>query len=684
MDGVMHGEITVGVNEAYLVSGDARRKVKISEERATLIADIESGLVAEIELNIEAFRAKYPNANHYRFRNEDIKQFAESFAGRPFLRDHGTGSVGSRDGIIKNSTLLGDSLVQGISITTRRGMLSYVEGQIDRFSIGWDYDAITCSVCNEDWLRCPHWPGQTYEVRDNRGSAEGALCEIIFEAPRGKETSAVNAPAVEGTGVLAQLTELKQQKEKNMGKETKPLGTEGTAGNTVVAEAPAEQNVWMKFAAKQGLEMALSASGLGDAAKEAVSNGLPEQFGPDDVTAAIERQRAVIAEADSKNVVRGHNQPADGGRVGGMRNSLDQVGEAVQALMEGRRPASAAPLTGIRELYITLSGDYEMSGMFIPENVGLANVDSSTMAGLVANALNKTVINLFNQYPHWWLPIVTERSFSTLQEVKWISLGGVGELPTVAEGAAYTELVWNDQTEVTDWVKKGGYLGITLEAIDRDDTRTIMEAPRALAQSAWLTLSKEISGIFTDNVGVGPTMSDSLPLFDAGHNNLGDLALSYAGYVATRVAMRKQQEINSGERLGSLVAPKFLLVPSDLENLALQILMSEGMQDTHKNDENPWAEGESRGARLASARERTIVIDLWENTAHWAAVADKNMYPSIGLGYRYGNTPEIFSVASPTAGLMFSNDVLPVKVRYFYAVGPTDWRGMYKQNAPQV
>ena len=29
---------------------------------------------------------------------------------------------------------------------------------------------------------------------------------------------------------------------------------------------------------------------------------------------------------------------------------------------------------------------------------------------------------------------------------------------------------------------------------------------------------------------------------------------------------------------------------------------------------------------------------------------------------------------------MFTNDVLPIKVRYFFAVGPTDWRGLYKAN----
>ena len=29
---------------------------------------------------------------------------------------------------------------------------------------------------------------------------------------------------------------------------------------------------------------------------------------------------------------------------------------------------------------------------------------------------------------------------------------------------------------------------------------------------------------------------------------------------------------------------------------------------------------------------------------------------------------------------MFTNDVMPVKVRWFYAAGPMDYRGLYKAN----
>ena len=89
-----------------------------------------------------------------------------------------------------------------------------------------------------------------------------------------------------------------------------------------------------------------------------------------------------------------------------MRDGLDRLSLALDALLAGVRPPSdIQPLTGIREAYHLLSGDYEMSGMFQPDRVMFANVTCSTMAGLVANALNKRLAVEFTQYPLWWTPV---------------------------------------------------------------------------------------------------------------------------------------------------------------------------------------------------------------------------------------------------------------------------------------
>jgi hypothetical protein len=112
----------------------------------------------------------------------------------------------------------------------------------------------------------------------------------------------------------------------------------------------------------------------------------------------------------------------------------------------------------------------------------------------------------------------------------------------------------------------------------------------------------------------------------------------------------------------------------------LTVLASENLPGTANNDINPEAQGASTDARIQAAQRRIIVVDLWTDTNNWAACADPNLYPTIGLGFRFGEAPEIFSVASPTSGLMFTNDVMPVKVRWFYATGAIDFRGLHKNN----
>lgn len=402
---------------------------------------------------------------------------------------------------------------------------------------------------------------------------------------------------------------------------------------------------------------------------------------PVTLEAEIARQKALHAQLQEGNVISGFGTPEDSGIVHGMRTNLDQLQSAVDALVAGVRPKDTRPLTGVRELYHLLSGDYAMTGLFQAEHVQLANVTTSTMAGMVANSLNKVVINLWQTYPKFWEPAVTVRDFSSMQTARWITLGGIGELPTVAEGAVYTELTWDDQTETDDFVKKGGYLGLTLEAIDKDDTHKLQSAPHALTQSAWLTLGKAIAEIFTTASGTGPAMSDAVVLFHAGtHSNLLTTAMSPAAIKAVDHAMKKQTELNSSERLGALTRLHFLWVPIDLVETAVECLASANEPKITDNTINVYAEGDTRSARLARARSRVIEVPFWTDTDNWAAQANPLLYPSIGLGFRYGRLPEVFSVTDPKAGLMFSNDVMPIKVRFIFAVGPTDWRGLHKSN----
>lgn len=508
--------------------------------------------------------------------------------------------------------------------------------------------------------------------------------DIVFEpAADGRILQALSAAALEASHTTGGYVTMPEQLNiQNENSRREPQNQEAPdVGN------PNDQlSAWLRSMASAGAGVMIANSGLPAASRERL--GTRSYSSPQEVQQAIEAERGYLAAMQQDQVIRIGGVPPRSPQIALGLSGLEELQLALDALLAGRRPERGArPLSGVRELYLLLSGDYEMAGLFHSERVNFANVNSSTMANMTADSLNKIVANEFQQYPRWWEKIVIAEDFDSLQAVKWVTLGGVGELPSVAEGAAYTELTWDDMKETATFVKKGGYLGLTLEAIDKDDTRRLRAAPRALAQAAWLTLSKAISAVFTDNSGVGPTMSDGLALFHASHGNLGSNALSLSEYAAVRSAMRKQTELNSGERLGALTAPKYLLVPPDLEITALKVLASQ-MEYTYALSngvaapENVLSEGDSHNERLAFARDRVIVVDLWTDTNNWAAVCDPNLWATIGVGFRYGRTPEIFSVASPTAGLMFTNDTLPIKIRYFFAVAPIDYRGMYKENVP--
>ena len=80
----------------------ARDTARVAELRRQLAA----GQLTSLTIQAVVFLARYPNANCYRFRDEDLDALAASFAGQPFLRDHAAREVDSRAGTVIGSRVL--------------------------------------------------------------------------------------------------------------------------------------------------------------------------------------------------------------------------------------------------------------------------------------------------------------------------------------------------------------------------------------------------------------------------------------------------------------------------------------------------------------------------------------------------------------------------------------------------
>ncbi len=353
---------------------------------------------------------------------------------------------------------------------------------------------------------------------------------------------------------------------------------------------------------------------------------------------------------------RGEQRGEPGRHVMAMWSEEERIEAAFARLMG--YPVSEAlsdtpRLSGIRELYHLVTGDLDMYGVYNPERALFANGSTSTMASLVANLMNKIIPQRAEELGRagydWFRRVSHEEDFNTLQTVDWVTVGGFGDLPTVAEGAAYTELSWTDKAETSAWTKKGGYIGLTMEMIDRDQTQKVRQIPNMLATAGVRTLSAAVANVFTANSTAGITLSDAKALFHADRGNIDTNALSAANWDAAIQKVYKMTELGSGRRLG--VRPRYILVPIELEKTALQIMVSNAEPTSNVFYDN---------VRRTMAENVVTCPELTSATA-WFAMADPVISPGVGIGYRFGRTPEVFVAEQPEVGSMFTNDEVCVK-----------------------
>ena len=331
-----------------------------------------------------------------------------------------------------------------------------------------------------------------------------------------------------------------------------------------------------------------------------------------------------------------------------------------------RLPAGTAlsRVRGIKDLYLFVTGDDEMRGVFQPEHAQFANATTSTLNDLVKNALNKYLQQYFQDQYLWWEQIAEIVDFGTLQDPTWITMGGFGDLPTVAEGAAYTR---------TDDHRHRGNVGLAQEGrlhrhhagSDRQGRHRRRGADSA--QTGAIGLSHAVGGgrqrSSPNRRASGRRCSDGVALFHATHANLATTALTAANWEAAIQAMYKQTELASGRRLG--IRPERLLVPMELEATASQIVGSDVMDNNLQ-----------RNVRKGSAQ--VVTCPEFTDTNDWAALADPMKNPAIGVGFRFGRVPEVFS--DPGGQRMFTNDQMDLKARYFFTVGVIDYRAIRKHN----
>ncbi|MBT3202295.1 MAG: hypothetical protein HN350_20540 [Phycisphaerales bacterium] len=203
------------------------------------------------------------------------------------------------------------------------------------------------------------------------------------------------------------------------------------------------------------LDSALSAAALPAAVASRVRVQFENRvFDAPELQTAIDDARVMVSELLSSQSVAGP------GRLHSMFNEADKLQAAVDDMLgaprdEAHAALETARLSGIKELYLMLTGDRDFYGGYYPAHVQLATTADFT--GLVKNAMNKIVVNTWDELGRagydWWSRIVTVEHFQTLNTVTGTLVGTVGTLPSVSEGGEYTELAVGDSPETADFTK---------------------------------------------------------------------------------------------------------------------------------------------------------------------------------------------------------------------------------------
>lgn len=443
-------------------------------------------------------------------------------------------------------------------------------------------------------------------------------------------------------------------------------GTRGGGGTTdapaSVSAADVDERIRM-VEARAEARVVIAGSKLPAASQERLVQRFTEAstFKAADVTAAIEGERTFLSRlVESGATIRGLGDT----RVEAGQDFSEKIKARFDDFFDPKKKAAS-----FKEAYIEFTGDRGVTGLLqncdmqrMREAVGETNfreaISAATFGNALGDSITRRMVAEYNGADKWtdWRWLVDVVPVADFRQQKRDRIGGYGNLPTVAENAAYGALASpTDEQAVYTPSKRGGTETISLETIANDDVGVIRRIPNKLGVAAARTLYEFIFDFMRTNGAI----YDTVALAHATHNNLGVAALDATSFAASRLRMKSQTELSSGKKLGILL--EHLCIPDTLEEAAF----------------NLFVRGTNLDETFVQSRKPTVhTVPYWSDTNDWWGVADKSETPLIEIGFYGGREdPELFVQDLPSQGSLFSNDQIKYKIRHIYGGSVLDFRG---------
>ncbi len=339
---------------------------------------------------------------------------------------------------------------------------------------------------------------------------------------------------------------------------------------------------------------------------------------------------------------------------------------------EGIRP------TSLKKAYVYYTGDELVEGVLDPSNMrggkckGMSMqeaISTGTFSFALGTSMNKRLMQAYRAFETNWrvfADVVPVNDFKQQDRIQW---GSIGDIPTVAEGATYTELtVPSDFRAIYTPTKRGGLVSITRESILNDDLRLISRTPQMIARAANRVLEKFVMDLLLNFSGTinGGVIFDGGPLYSAAHGNLGSAALDNVSLEDAKERIFNQTDSAGNDTLG--LEGVNLVIPRELRQIATVLNNSDKIPGSAENDINTHK----------GTLENIVVSPFMRGDKNnWFLTAAKAMIDMIEIGFINGQeVPLLIAQDNPAVGTVFTNDKIRWKVRHEYGGAVTDFRGL--------
>jgi hypothetical protein len=340
--------------------------------------------------------------------------------------------------------------------------------------------------------------------------------------------------------------------------------------------------------------------------------------------------------------------------------------------------AQVPAFSGLREMYVHLTGDTEITGRFnranLPADLRAAqDITSATFAFAIGNTLHRRLIKDYREANFQEDLLISIRKpvpdFKTQEAIK---VGYFSDLDNVdPEAADYQEIgAVTDEEATYAILQKGNILTITRKMIINDDKSLVSRLVSRLGRAARRTHAKYVWNLWIANANC----SDGTAWHTAPHGNLGAAALSFATVLIAYKALAAMTEKDSGEIIGLLDSPSVkptLFGPVDLMETLETISLDEYYYSA--NDLTTKVRNPLKG------KINHATVSLLSDANDWGLILPSSEVDHIEMGYLNGRQePEMFVADAPQAEQVFVADKIRHKIRHEYAGTPVDFVGSYK------